>query len=321
MKKIGRRASLKLPPHKVRLLLPYKTHMYPVKHIVPLVFPKQQYKDRFGEPNAFVDMNPSMFIRPNGEVMLLVRRVNYRKYADKQFSLGSYPSQSKYLVATGNVADLTRWHIEPLHVQYGTMTYPTYWSGPEDIRFITENQVLATIPECNPSGQPAIFEASLEGSVMNSVKPCHPRETEKNWMPYTDSLGKPKVIYSLSPFRTKDIRTAETETVNCHLPELEGYHGSTNGVPYMGDNRLFLIHINRERTYHRWLLFHPSDQTIQVSEEFVFFQHSYIEFPLSLCDHGGKLYVSLGVNDEAAYILEIDVAPIFQEKLIRTLRV
>jgi hypothetical protein len=262
-----------------------------------------------------------MFIRPNGEVMLLVRRVNYRKYADKQFSLGSYPSQSKYLVATGNVADLTRWHIEPLHVQYGTMTYPTYWSGPEDIRFITENQVLATIPECNPSGQPAIFEASLEGSVMNSVKPCHPRETEKNWMPYTDSLGKPKVIYSLSPFRTKDIRTAETETVNCHLPELEGYHGSTNGVPYMGDNRLFLIHINRERTYHRWLLFHPSDQTIQVSEEFVFFQHSYIEFPLSLCDHGGKLYVSLGVNDEAAYILEIDVAPIFQEKLIRTLRV
>jgi hypothetical protein len=321
VKKIGRRASLKLPPHKVRLLLPYKTHMYPVKHIVPIVFPKQQYKDRFGEPNAFVDMNPSMFIRPNGEVTLLVRRVNYRKYADKQFSLGSYPSQSKYLVATGNVADLTRWHIEPLHVQYGTMTYPTYWTGPEDIRFITENQVLATIPECNPSGQPAIFEASLEGFVMNSVKPCHPRETEKNWMPYTDSLGKPKVIYSLSPFRTKDIRTAETETVNCHLPELEGYHGSTNGVPYMGDNRLFLIHINRERTYHRWLLFHPSDQTIQVSDEFVFFQHSYIEFPLSLCDHGGKLYVSLGVNDEAAYILEIDVAPTFQEKLIRTLRV
>lgn len=286
--------------------------MYPIKRIVPLIFPKQQYKDRFGEPNAFVDMNPSMFIRPDGKVTLLVRRVNYRKYADKQFSLGSYPSQSKYLVATGNVADLTRWHIEPLRIHYGTMTYPTYWSGPEDIRFITENQVLATIPECNPSGQPAMFEASLEGSQMHSVRPCHPRETEKNWMPYTEN----RVVYSLSPFRVKGILEPELETVECNLPELEGYHGSTNGVPYRGDHRLFLVHINRERTYHRWLLFDPSKKTVQVSDEFVFFQHSYIEFPLSLCEHGGKLYVSLGVNDEAAYILEIDVPPTFQEKLI-----
>jgi len=286
--------------------------MYPIKRIVPLIFPKQQYKDRFGEPNAFVDMNPSMFIRPDGKVTLLVRRVNYRKYADKQFSLGSYPSQSKYLVATGNVADLTRWHVEPLRIQYGTMTYPTYWSGPEDIRFITENQVLATIPECNPSGQPAMFEASLEGSQMHSVRPCHPREMEKNWMPYTEN----RVVYSLSPFCVKGILEPELETVECNLPELEGYHGSTNGVPYRGDHRLFLVHINRERTYHRWLLFDPSKKTVKVSDEFVFFQHSYIEFPLSLCEHGGKLYVSLGVNDEAAYILEIDVAPTFQEKLI-----
>lgn len=286
--------------------------MYPIRRIVPIMFPKQQYKDRFGEPNAFVDMNPSMFIRPDGKVTLLVRRVNYRKYADKQFSLGSYPSQSKYLVATGNVADLTRWHVEPLRIQYGTMTYPTYWSGPEDIRFITENQVLATIPECNPSGQPAMFEASLEGSQMHSVRPCHPREMEKNWMPYTEN----RVVYSLSPFCVKGILEPELETVECNLPELEGYHGSTNGVPYRGDHRLFLVHINRERTYHRWLLFDPSKKTVKVSDEFVFFQHSYIEFPLSLCEHGGKLYVSLGVNDEAAYILEIDVAPTFQEKLI-----
>jgi hypothetical protein len=105
--------------------------------------------------------------------------------------------------------------------------------------------------------------------------------------------------------------------VDCNLPELEGYHGSTNGIVYMGDYRLFLVHVNRERTYHRWLLFHPSKKTVEVSDEFVFFQHSYIEFPLSLCDHGETLYVSLGVNDEAGYILEIDVWPTFQEKLIR----
>ncbi len=254
-----------------------------------------------------------MFIGADGKVTLLVRRVNYRKYADKQFSLGSYPSQSNYLVATGRVGDLGRWSLAPLRVEYGMMTYPTYWNGPEDIRFITEDQVIATIPECNPSGKPAIFRAHLEGAVMNSVKRCFPNDTEKNWMPYTDNAGRFKVVYSVWPFQIKDIEAHALETVGCNLPELEGYHGSTNGVCYKGgDQRLFLIHINRERTYHRWLLFGPSDQSVQVSDEFVFFQHAYIEFPLSLCEHGGKLYVSMGVNDEAAYILEIDALPTFQ---------
>ena len=288
--------------------------MLPIKHrAYPLIFPKAQYKDRFGEPNAFVDMNPSMFIRADGQVTVLVRRVNNRKYADKQFSLGSYPSQSNYLVATGRVADLAQWSLAPLRVEYGMMTYPTYWNGPEDIRFITENQVVATIPECNPSGKPAIFRAQLEGAVMKSVKPCYPKETEKNWMPYTDSSGRLKAIYSLRPFRIKEVEAGDLETVECDLPELEGYHGSTNGVPYRGDQRLFLVHINRERTYHRWLLFHPEQKTAQISDEFVFFQHAYIEFPVSLCAYEGNLYVSMGVNDEAAYILEMDVAPNFRK--------
>ena len=289
--------------------------MLPISYrAYPLIFPKAQYKDRFGEPNAFVDMNPSMFIGADGEVTLLVRRVNYRKYADKQFSLGSYPSQSNYLVATGRVGDLGRWSLAPLRVEYGRMTYPTYWNGPEDIRFVTETEIIATIPECNPSGKPAIFRAHLEGAVMKSVKPCFPNDTEKNWMPYTDSAGRQKAIYSLRPFRIKELEGADLETLGCDLPELEGYHGSTNGVRYKGgDKRLFLVHINRERTYHRWLLFGPSDQSVQVSDEFVFFQHAYIEFPLSLCEHGGKLYVSMGVNDEAAYILEMDVGPTFKE--------
>ena len=289
--------------------------MLPIKHrAYPLIFPKAQYKDRFGEPTAFVDMNPSMFIGADGEVTLLVRRVNYRKYADKQFSLGSYPSQSNYLVAKGRVGDLGRWSLAPLRVEYGRMTYPTYWNGPEDIRFITENEIIATIPECNPSGKPAIFRAHLEGAVMKSVKPCFPNDTEKNWMPYTDSAGRRKAIYSLRPFRIKEVEAADLETLGCDLPELEGYHGSTNGLRYKGgDKRLFLVHINRERTYHRWFLFDPSDQSVQVSDEFVFFQHAYIEFPLSLCEYGGKLYVSMGVNDEAAYILEMDAAPTFKE--------
>ena len=289
--------------------------MYPIRRLIPIILPKERYTDRFDQPSAFVDTNPSMFIRPDGGVTLLVRRVNYRKYADKTFSLGSFPSQSKYVVATGNVRDLSRWDWTPLRTEYGIPTYRTYWSGPEDIRFLSEREIIATIPECNPSGNPAIFRARLEGSVMNSVEPCYPNETEKNWMPFKDHESRTKVVYSVSPLRMKDVTTAEMTDYG-EFPELTGYHGSTNGVPYMSDHRLFLIHVNRERSFHRWLLFHPSKKTVQVSDEFTFFQHSYIEFPVSLCEYAGKLYVSMGVNDEAAYILEIEVAPTFQEKLI-----
>ena len=287
--------------------------MYPIRQRFPIVLPKERYRDRFGEPSAFLDTNPSMYIHKDGTVTLLVRRVNYRKYADKTFSLGSFPSQSKYVIAKGNVGDLSRWTFEPMLIEYGVPTYRSYWVGPEDIRFLSENTVIATIPECNPSGNPAIFRARLDGSVMNSVKPCYPNTTEKNWMPYTDHDSTTKVLYSVSPLRMKDVEAAEI--INCgEFAELAGYHGSTNGVSYKGDHRLFLIHVNRERSYHRWLLFHPSKKTVQVSDEFVFFQHYYIEFPVSLCEYAGKLYVSMGVNDEAAYILELD-APTFPQKL------
>ena len=267
--------------------------------------------DRFGEPAALVDMNPSMYIKADGGVIILVRRVNYRKFADRQFTLGSYPSESKYVVATGSIGDLSRLTVAPLNVDYGIPTYSTYWRGPEDIRFITATHVIATIPECNPTGAPANFQGCLADGTLKYMEPCFPNEgAEKNWMPYEDFLHSQRVIYSLSPFRVKHVKTGDLETLPIVLAELEGYHGSTNGINYKGGH-LFLVHVNRERTYHRWMLFHPAKKTLKVSDEFVFFQHSYIEFPVSLCCYDERLYVSMGVNDEAAYILELDVFPHF----------
>jgi len=284
--------------------------MYPLKKITPLILPKDLYTDRFDQPNAFVDMNPSMYIASDGSVTLLVRRVNYRKYADKTFSMGKYPSKSKYVIVEGHISDLGRLQVTPMRINYGQATYDTYWTGPEDIRFVDEHTIIATIPECNPTGQPAIFQGYLDGAKMLTyVEPCSPRETEKNWMPYVDQFGDNRVIYSLSPFLIKSVKAADAEELPIQLPELSGYHGSTNGVR-RGESRLFLVHVNRERTYHRWLLFNPAKKTAKVSGEFVFFQHSYIEFPVSLCEYGGSLYVSLGVNDEAAMILEVD-PPVF----------
>jgi hypothetical protein len=210
-------------------------------------------------------------------------------------------------VAKGHIDNLMQWEWKPLHVDYGIPTYLSLWRGPEDVRFITENDVLVTIPECNPSGKSAIFRACLDNFSMYSVKPCLPNLQEKNWMPYTDNAMTNHVIYSLSPFCIKDVDSNTIETVADSIPLLNDYHGSTNGIRYMDEQQLFLVHINRERTYHRWLLFYPTEKKIKVSREFVFFQYSYIEFPLSLCRYGEKLYVSIGINDEAAYILEMSL--------------
>lgn len=47
-------------------------------------------------------------------------------------------------------------------------------------------------------------------------------------------------------------------------------------------------------------------QTLGSVRLLVFLPHSYIEFPCSLVLHEGRLFVSLGVNDDKAFVLELD---------------
>jgi hypothetical protein len=150
---------------------------------------------------------------------------------------------------------------------------------------------------------PAIFQARFIGSTLSEITPCFPNQTEKNWMPFDD-----KVIYSVCPFILKSVITDDRYEIALDAgtrQELEGWHGSSNGVT-MGNWKLFLIHKNQERVIHRWILLDPVTQKVVISKPFVFFQHSYIEFVCSLVDYKGTLYASVGVNDCKAYIVEID---------------
>jgi hypothetical protein len=275
--------------------------------IYPIVLPELVFKDRFNNQNLYVDMNPSLHISESGIVKILVRRVNYRKFHDKTFILYQEKSNSVYTLLTGTI-DKGPLNIEsfkeiPLINESILQKYPTYWTGIEDIRFITDSFILATIPEYNPLGQPCIFSAHLTNTSISSSTMCSPNVIEKNWMPYIDHMGTQKVIYSLFPFVIKSIEKDDRETLTI-LPELEGYHGSTNGISY-NNEQLFLIHINKEKTYHRWLLFNPITQKIKVSEPFVFFKHSHIEFTCSLALYKDRIFVSIGVNDNRAFILEL----------------
>jgi hypothetical protein len=281
--------------------------VHKIVNITPIILPELLFTDRFNNTNLYVDMNPSMHISDSGNVKILVRRVNYRKFYNRDFILYENKSNSVYSLLIGTLDDkplnLENFSLQMLKNTYTIHTYPTYWTGIEDIRFVNDSTILTTIPECNPSGQPAIFRATLDRQV-HSHTICSPSAIEKNWMPYIDHNGTQKVIYSLFPFTIKSIDIDDRQVLT-HIPTLEGYHGSTNGILYK-ECRLFLIHANKTRTYHRWILFNPSTQAINVSEPFTFFKHSHIEFTCSLASYKDRIFVSIGVNDNSAFILELD---------------
>jgi len=275
------------------------------------------FVDKHGSPNAYVDMNPSLYIKESGECIVLVRRVNYRKFHTKEFNLYERSSNSCYGVAWGVVQDnrfvLGEWREGTLLSDLPS--YPTYWTGMEDIRFCDELHVLVALPEKNPTGNPCIFLGQLADSTIHSLQLCSPHEVEKNWMPYTDPSGSSKVVYSVSPFQIKSLVEGTLTTIPTPFTTLlQDYHGSTNGIVYKEDSRLFLVHKHKERSVHRWLLYTTLTHTVHVSEPFVFFDNSYIEFPCSLASYKGTYYVSLGVNDSQAFLVQIN--PTTVEKML-----
>jgi hypothetical protein len=287
--------------------------IFPKKDIIPIIVPQICFQDKFNNINNFVEMNPSIFIEENGTITILVRCVNYKKCCNKQFTLYQTNANSIYYLLKGNIKETEKLNIENFEYQnietiFNLPSYPTYWFGLEDIRFINSNNILVNVPELNEGGNPSIFQAELNNNKITNFKICKPNKIEKNWMPYIDNDNDcQKVIYSLNPFIIKSIEYDDMQEIpisELFKNKLEGYHGSTNGINKNKYEWLFLIHVNREKTYHRWILFNTKTNNIQISEEFIFFKNSYLEFSCSLSIFKERIFISLGVNDDKAYIIE-----------------
>jgi hypothetical protein len=291
--------------------------IFPKKDIIPIIVPQICFLDKFENISSYLEMNPSIFINENGNVKILVRCVNYQKFIDKRFTLLENKSNSLYFILKGLIIDNKKLNLDDYEVNliesiYNLPTFTSYWLGLEDIRFLNENQIISIVPELNEGGNPSIFIADLNDNKIINFKSCYPNVIEKNWMPYQDDSGLCKVIYTLYPFKIKSIENNDLQEINISeniSNQLQEYHGSTNGI-YFCDNsneRLFLIHVNRDKTYHRWLLFNFKTHEIKLSQEFVFFNHSYIEFTCSLCKFKDRVFVSLGINDNKAFIIEVTI--------------
>lgn len=294
--------------------------IFPKKDIIPIIIPQICFNDKYNNINNYVEMNPSLFIDEKGKVQILVRCVNYKKFPEKQFTLYESKSNSIYYNITGNIRDSDKLDIETfeyniLKYEYNLQIFTSHWTGLEDIRFIDANNVLVIVPELNEGGNPSIFKAEINNNKMTHFCNCKPNIVEKNWMPYQDNTNNTnntnsntyKVIYSLHPFIIKSIDNDDLQEIELSETiqnKLAGYHGSTNGIFINKYERLFLIHVNKNITHHRWLLFNIKTNTITLSEEFVFFKNSYIEFTCSLANYNNRIFITIGVNDNKAFLIE-----------------
>lgn len=279
------------------------------KIIHPIIIPTPLFLDRFGNQNQYKSMNPSLWIdQDTGEYVLLIRNVNYARYPNKKFTLFEYSSESHYCIMRGEINQGFESSVSPLEIIWNLPRYNSWWKGVEDVRFIDRNNILCCIPECNHNS-PGIFRASLIDNQIMNIKKCEPSQKEKNWMPFSSE----KVVYSVNPFVIKQINEDIKETIPLTTEQdsdLCGWHGSTNGI-IIGEYLVFLIHHNTDKqVLNRWLLVHQQNKCIKYSVPFVFFGHSFIEFACSLCQYRNKIYISLGVNDSSAFIVEIEAESI-----------
>jgi hypothetical protein len=280
-----------------------------INNSILLLAPEKFFIDKQHQPNSYNDTNPSLYISTDGTITVLVRQVNYRKFSNQAFTLGQDKSISKYVIMRGNSFN----NLKTKDIQYDWNQFPkynTYWEGMEDIRFVNDKLLLVTVPERNSNGNPCLFLAELIIDELPKIKllqQLNPHITEKNWMPYCFN-NTHQVIYSVSPFIIKSF--VEDDKIHIDFDkqlqnQLIGYHGSTNGVTYMNDDILFLIHKYESKSYHRWLTYNPNTLIVKVSNPFSFYMNSYIEFPCSLVSYDNKFYVSLGINDSKAIIVTI----------------
>ena len=280
-------------------------------NIIPIVVPQKYYVDQYGLHNAYFENNLSLFIHGN-KVILLIRQINYRKFKNQHYTLGSQHSISHYCMMVGNMDGDKFVNIVHYDIIYDWNNFTetdAQYKGMDDIRFINHKDLLVICSDRNVNLKPCLFHATLESNVITLRERLQPSVLEKNWMPYRyrDNYF---VIYHVSPFTVKSIFNDDRRVIELDdnvNKKLEGYHGSTNGIEFKGE-LLFLIHrytciYGISKIVHRWVMFDPIHDTVKVSEEFSFFNYSFLEFNCSIQYYNGLYYLSLAVNEDKIYVV------------------
>jgi hypothetical protein len=287
-------------------------------------------------------MNPSIFIDDDGDILVNIRHVNYTLYHsehDQRFFSPwgplSYlhPEKDQRLVTTNYLCRLDKDLniINYTEVDYSKLNVPPIWEfvGEEDCR-ITQwdgNYYLIGVRrDTTINGQGRMEYSKIELDKTNwtakevqRVRIPPPVDVnsycEKNWMPILDmpyhfvKWAMPTEIVKANPNKSECEQVLTRSTPSVPIDQ----RGGTNIVSW-GDYYIAFTHeVKLWRNYleqkdsvyrHRMIVWDKEFNFVGLSNSFAFLD-TPIEFCVGAAVRNGKLLLSFGVQDNAAFVLEV----------------
>lgn len=287
-------------------------------------------------------MNPSIFIDDDGDILVNIRHVNYTLYhseGDQRFFSPwgplSYlhPEKDQRLVTTNYLCRLDKELniINYTKVDYSKFDVPPIWEfvGEEDCR-ITQwdgNYYLIGVRrDTTPNGQGRMEYSKIEldktnwtATEVQRVRIPPPIDVnsycEKNWMPILDKpyhfvkWAMPTEVVKANPDKPECEQVLVRTTPSVPIDQRGGTNIVSWGdyyVAFTHEVKLWRNYLNQKDSIyrHRMIVWDKDFNFVGLSKSFAFLD-TPIEFCVGAAVRGGKLLLSFGVQDNAAFVLEV----------------
>jgi hypothetical protein len=287
-------------------------------------------------------MNPSIFIDDDGDILVNIRHVNYTLYHsehDQRFFSPwgplSYlhPEKDQRLVTTNYLCRLDKDLniINYTQVDYSALDVPPIWEfvGEEDCR-ITQwdgNYYLIGVRrDTTTNGQGRMEYSKIELDKTNwtakevqRVRIPPPIDVssycEKNWMPILDKpyhfvkWAMPTEIVKANPDKSECEQVLTKSTPSVPIDQRGGTNIVSWGDYYISfthEVKLWRNYLNQKDSIyrHRMIVWDKEFNFVGLSNSFAFLD-TPIEFCVGAAVRNGKLLLSFGVQDNAAFVLEV----------------
>jgi hypothetical protein len=287
-------------------------------------------------------MNPSIFIDDDGDILVNIRHVNYTLYhaeRDQRFFSPwgplSYlhPEKDQRLVTTNYLCRLDQDLniINYTEVDYSQLNVPPIWEfvGEEDCR-ITQwdgNYYLIGVRrDTTPNGQGRMEYSKIELDKTNwiakevqRVRIPPPIDVnsycEKNWMPILDmpyhfvKWAMPTEVVKANPDTPECDQVLTRSTPAVPIDQRGGTNIVSWGDYYIAfthEVKLWRNYLNQKDSIyrHRMIVWDKDFNFVGLSKSFAFLD-TPIEFCVGAAIRDEKLLLSFGVQDNAAFVLEV----------------
>lgn len=283
-------------------------------------------------PSPYQPCNPSLVFPTASSLVINCRGVNYRQRKARGYQhldqLGYFHTHNVLLEL-----DPVTWEIRSdqliQNVPSGPYVSTCGVRGLEDARILVDPQghlaFSCTTLEHTEDNRPRLAWTVLDhaSSQVQSVTRITGHEDhliQKNWLPFVDQ-GQLFFLYSYHPLTilrmdpaTCQVQVHQTST----LPvSAEHWRGSAGPVKVDDEGWIFLIHEVCDRAegrhyMHRWVWLDAQWQTLKGVSDLLYFKHKDgVEMVTGLAYREGSFYLTLGVEDCEAHLLQYDRDTIF----------